>query len=98
MKLRQDTSPDYSLGLSAEAADHPDGMSNTETVNRTVYRAAKHSDAKAITQVGNLYVKEYFTIYKLPAELPLMYINIYTLSQGSLQPSKSSKANQRQKN
>lgn len=41
--------------------------------------AGKHSDAKRIKQVDNLYGKADFTIYKLPAELPLIRIQIYTL-------------------
>lgn len=42
-------------------------------------------------------MKEYFTIYKLPAVSSDTYINIYALSQRSLQTAKSSKVNQREK-
>lgn len=41
MKLRQAISPNYGLGLSAEATDNPDGMSNMETIDRTVYSSSK---------------------------------------------------------
>lgn len=77
-------SPSLGSGLSAEAADNPDGMSSVQTLSTEQFIAVKRSDAKRIKQVDNLYLKEYLTTYKLPAELPLtcMY-NICFTTEGS---------------
>lgn len=71
LKLRPVPSAHLGSGL---CVDNPAGMSSVQTQSVEQFMAGKHSDAKRIKQVDNLYGKEDFTIHKLPAELPLTCI------------------------